>query len=74
MKFQLSNPIRDSFRVSSRDVAEKPHKARRGGGIHTVRVNPEVWAVALTLAAGDALRIEVHSADDVTVHNTRRWR
>lgn len=36
---------------------------------HTLKVHPDVWAEALRLADGDAHRIEVHSAESVTVHN-----
>ncbi len=38
----------------------------------TFRVQPEVWREALTLADGDARRIEILDKNTVRVHNQRR--
>lgn len=39
-----------------------------------VKVNSRVWFLALDLAENNAHRIQVHSAESVTVHNNTEWR
>jgi hypothetical protein len=37
--------------------------------VTTIVVDPHVWTEALRIAEGNAARIQVHSATEVTVHN-----
>ena len=74
MQFKLSNPIRESFRVSDRDHTQRRTVSARSSQPTTITVDPAVWATALKLADGDALRIEVLSATDVVVRNGRSRR
>lgn len=43
------------------------------GPVATVKVAPLLWTYALDAADGDARRIEVISAANVIIHNTRYW-
>ena len=73
-KLNLHNPIRETFRLSARGE-RAPAKARRTAQpVSVTRVHPEVWATALKLADGDALRLEVVSSEEVAVHNSQDWR
>lgn len=47
-------------------------RARASSGLRALRVDPEVWATALRLAGGDALRIDVTSSTQVTVRVRNR--
>ena len=73
IRFKYSNPVRESFRVAG-DTGSPRRVAGRRHAVETVTVDPRVWAAALMLADGDALRIEVIHAEDVIVHNDRGWR
>lgn len=47
---------------------------RRTSGAWSIKVDPRVWAVALELADGDALRIRVIHSTEVLVVNQRAHR
>lgn len=65
--------IREEFQVTRDALVKRPPRVAevRDGEVHTVRVDPRVWAMALDLAGGDARRLEVHSTHEVVVRNRR---
>ena len=80
----LSVPLPEAARVHHQTVTDHSegvrHFTRRrlravkdDSTMTTFRVHPNVWAIALKAANGDAHRIEIHSETDITVHNSRVW-
>ena len=74
MKIKLANQIREEFRISSRDEKKKVHIRTEKPQVNCLRVHSAVWAKAMQLADGDALRICVKSPTEVVVFNNRQWR
>lgn len=68
-------PVRPSFKTHGAATFEdRTHAGTRRrvvAEITTVKVNLEVWQIALDLADGDNRRIEVLGETDVLVHNQR---
>jgi hypothetical protein len=59
-----------------RAVFAKPRTRRpgvRAAAVDHIVVHPQVWAKAMSLAGGQAQRVQVLSATDVVVHN-HPWR
>lgn len=73
MQIKLANPIREEFRISSRD-SKKVRTRTEKPQVTCLRVHPAVWDEAMQLADGDALRICVKSVTEVIVFNNRQWR
>lgn len=72
-KIKLSNPIREEFRISMIPPVKKNKGRKLVHKVVHIRMNPTIWRAAMEIAENDALRIEIISADEVIVHNSRGW-
>lgn len=61
--------LRMEFQVTKDAALRRRRTIVKAQPVTTVRVNPEVWALALEQADGDARRIEMISATEVKIHN-----
>lgn len=70
--------IRTGLNATATATLPAPQRRRRErratSEVVTLQVHPLVWAQALRTAGGDAGRIEVIDATNVTIHNDSSWR
>lgn len=69
---RFAEPVREEFKTSLRAGGGAPSTRPRSTRVSTTKVHPPVWRVALRLAEGDGLRIEVVNEREVVVRNRRR--
>lgn len=50
----------------------KPKRQNRNGPVETLQVDPDVWALALILANGNAARITDRKSSSVLITNSER--
>lgn len=65
-------PIRPEFQFTRDAFAVvQPRKrfGRKAEAVRVIKVDPEVWALALELAGGDVRRLDVISSTEVRVRN-----